>query len=149
MLDSVVIGNKIVELRKKAHMSQETLANNLFITRQGLSKYELGLIMPSIETVLLLSKIFKVSVEEILCFDDKVEIDPTHLFQNHSREFIINKIINNEIAVDLCSLFKELSYNERLLILKNIKEGKTKASLPTLKSVLTISEIKYLEGGNE
>src|SRR5574344_2829359 len=125
MLDSVVIGNKIVELRKKAHMSQETLANNLFITRQGLSKYELGLIMPSIETVLLLSKIFKVSVEEILCFDDKVEIDPIHLFQNHSREFIINKIINNEIAVDLCSLFKELSYNERLLILKNIKEGKT------------------------
>lgn len=37
------LGNKILELRKQKNLSQEQLAEKLNVTRQTISKWELGL----------------------------------------------------------------------------------------------------------
>ena len=43
------IGNKISELRKKNNLSQEALAEKIGVTRQTISKWELGETSPDIK----------------------------------------------------------------------------------------------------
>lgn len=59
------IGNKIYELRKKENLSQEQLAEKMNVTRQTISKWELNETTPDIKQAKELSKIFKVSLDEL------------------------------------------------------------------------------------
>lgn len=76
------IGNKILELRKKQHMSQEQLAEKLNVTRQTISKWELGETSPDLVQAKKLSQIFNVSLDE--------------LTNNELKDILITKISNTE-----------------------------------------------------
>lgn len=56
----------ILELRTKKEMSQEELAEKVFVTRQAVSRWETGETTPNIETLKLLSKLFDVSINTLL-----------------------------------------------------------------------------------
>ena len=58
--------NIILELRTKHGMSQEELADRVFVTRQAVSRWETGETVPSTETLKLLSKLFNVSINTLL-----------------------------------------------------------------------------------
>ncbi|MDR2569638.1 MAG: helix-turn-helix domain-containing protein [Oscillospiraceae bacterium] len=60
------LGEKILQLRKVNGMSQEELASQLTISRQAISKWELGESVPDTENVLQLSKLFGVSTDYLL-----------------------------------------------------------------------------------
>ena len=57
----------IFELRNKKGLSQEELAEKVFVTRQAVSRWENGETTPNIETLKLLSKLFDVSINTLLC----------------------------------------------------------------------------------
>ena len=57
---------KLIELRKKAGLSQEELGYKLNVTRQTVSKWELGQTTPDMDKLTELSKIFNVSVDELV-----------------------------------------------------------------------------------
>ena len=94
MIDFVEVGNKIAKLRKEFKLSQEELADQLYITRQALSKWENGTSIPSIDSLLELCKIFSISFEEMLCLQEEAEIDPDNIFSGHNRSYVIEQIIN-------------------------------------------------------
>ena len=56
----------ILELRTKSGMSQDELAEKLFVTRQAVSRWENGETTPNTETLKLLSKLFDVSINTLL-----------------------------------------------------------------------------------
>ncbi len=56
----------IFELRTKCNMSQEELAEKVFVTRQAVSRWETGETVPNTETLKLLSKLFNVSINTLL-----------------------------------------------------------------------------------
>lgn len=56
----------ILELRTKKGMSQEELAEKVFVTRQAVSRWETGETTPNTETLKLLSKLFDVSINTLL-----------------------------------------------------------------------------------
>lgn len=56
----------ISELRKKHNLSQEEMANRLFVTRQAVSRWENGETVPNTETLKLLSQEFSVSINALL-----------------------------------------------------------------------------------
>lgn len=56
----------ILELRTKKGMSQEVLAEKVFVTRQAVSRWETGETVPNTETLKLLSKLFDVSINTLL-----------------------------------------------------------------------------------
>lgn len=60
------IGNKILELRKKEKLSQEQLAEKLNVTRQTISNWELEQTNPDISQAIELSKIFNVTLDELV-----------------------------------------------------------------------------------
>lgn len=76
------LGNKILELRKKNNLSQEQLAEKLDVTRQTISKWELGETSPDIKQARELSKIFKISLDELV--------------DNDVKNIIVEKVSNTE-----------------------------------------------------
>ena len=56
----------IYELRTKKGLSQEELAEKIFVTRQAVSRWETGETIPNTETLKLLSKEFDVSINTLL-----------------------------------------------------------------------------------
>lgn len=56
----------ILELRTKNKLSQEELAEKIFVTRQAVSRWENGETVPNTETLKLLSKLFDVSINTLL-----------------------------------------------------------------------------------
>ena len=56
----------ILELRTKKRLSQEELAEKVFVTRQAVSRWENGETIPNIETLKLLSTFFDVSINTLL-----------------------------------------------------------------------------------
>lgn len=62
----MTFGEKLQKLRKGRGLSQEQLAAQLSVSRQALSKWELGAATPDTENVLELSKLFGVSTDYLL-----------------------------------------------------------------------------------
>ena len=58
--------NIIYELRTKNGLSQDELAEKVYVTRQAVSRWENGETTPNIETLKLLSKLFDVSINTLL-----------------------------------------------------------------------------------
>lgn len=56
----------IFDLRTKNGLSQEELAEKVFVTRQAVSRWETGETTPNIDTLKLLSKLFNVSINTLL-----------------------------------------------------------------------------------
>ena len=65
-------GKKLFELRKQKGISQEELADKLNISRQTLSKWELGNSTPDMEKLILLSDYFEISLDELV-FGNELE----------------------------------------------------------------------------
>ncbi|MCR4780288.1 MAG: helix-turn-helix domain-containing protein [Ruminiclostridium sp.] len=58
--------NVIHELRTRSGLSQDALAEKVFVTRQAVSRWENGETVPNTETLKLLSKVFGVSINTLL-----------------------------------------------------------------------------------
>ena len=60
------LSDKIVRLRKSNGMSQEELADKLGVSRQAISRWEMGTAMPDATNILQLSRLFQVTTDYLL-----------------------------------------------------------------------------------
>ena len=67
---------KLIKLRKQHGFSQEELGYKLNVTRQTVSKWELGQTVPEINKLISLSQIYGISLDE-LTNEDKLNVDNT------------------------------------------------------------------------
>lgn len=58
--------NKLYELRKQKGLSQEELANRLNVSRQTISKWEVGDSSPDMEKLVAISDLFGISLDELV-----------------------------------------------------------------------------------
>ncbi|MDO4261937.1 MAG: helix-turn-helix transcriptional regulator [Eubacteriales bacterium] len=70
----MAIGEKIQKLRKQQGLSQEALAEKVTVTRQTISKWELGQSTPDLDFVAQLSDIFSVTADYLIK-EDRTEPD--------------------------------------------------------------------------
>ena len=66
MLDYKKIGGFITDEREKFNLTQEQLAEKIYVTRQAVSKWERGLTLPNYTLLMSLCDLFKVTPNEIL-----------------------------------------------------------------------------------
>lgn len=148
MIDFVKVGKRIAEYRKASGMSQEEMAEKLYVTRQALSKWENGISLPSVDMLCELSKMFSVSIEGILGLFEGApkKLSEDDIFRGHDRNYIVNAIASGDIKVNLPDVLYQMSPAERMLILRQIKDGKITAPKRELWAKLTPSEQKFLGG---
>lgn len=65
-MDNKELGSRIAELRKQNNLSQKDLADQLNISNKTISKWECGNGSPDIESLQKLSKIFNITLDELL-----------------------------------------------------------------------------------
>ncbi len=69
---NIEIANRLVQLRKQHNLSQEELAAKLGISRQAVSKWERAEASPDTDNLILLSRVYGVSVDELLRTEDPI-----------------------------------------------------------------------------
>lgn len=84
--------NRLYELRKKKGLSQEELAGRINVSRQTVSKWEVGDSTPDMEKMIALSDLFEISLDELVLgreYDDKnVDGSSSERQQNHTSEVV-------------------------------------------------------------
>ncbi|TSC71556.1 MAG: putative transcriptional regulator [Parcubacteria group bacterium Gr01-1014_70] len=73
------ITNQVYELRTKAEVTQEKLADTVGVTRQTIIAIEKGNYTPSVVLALKIAKFFKKSVEDIF----QIKYDPSTKTRGH------------------------------------------------------------------
>lgn len=76
---------KLMKLRKEKGLSQEELGNQLNVTRQTVSKWELGLSKPEMEKLIEISRFFNVSLESLTDENQNMD-DPIKNTENPIKE---------------------------------------------------------------
>lgn len=65
-MDGIKIGSKLLQLRKKAGLSQGELADRLGVSRQAISKWECDESLPDTENLIMIAKLFAISLDELV-----------------------------------------------------------------------------------
>lgn len=106
---------KLMELRKKEGLSQEELGYKLNVTRQTISKWELGQTTPEMDKLIEISKVFNISVDELLRENEEtVNVDSSiddGVIKNEKKNnkmYII--VLIAFIIVIACIVIKIISY---------------------------------------
>ena len=107
--------NQLLKLRTEKQLSQAELATRLFVSRQAVSKWENGDAEPSIDKLILLAKVFKVSLDRLI------------LGTNDFNQPLVklNNIVKTFNSPVLNSLDLTIHNNERIALLGSNGAGKT------------------------
>ncbi|MGT2784355.1 helix-turn-helix transcriptional regulator [Streptococcus merionis] len=79
------LGYNIQKHRQQLNLSQEELAEQIFVSRQTISNWENGKNTPDIQSLLLLSKLFQISIENLV--DGDVQTMQILINQKEQEEF--------------------------------------------------------------
>ena len=79
------LNEKLQELRRQKGMTQEELAEALYVSRTAISKWESGRGVPSIESLKAISKYFSVSIDSLLSGEELLEIAGEDLEKRENR----------------------------------------------------------------
>lgn len=140
------ISEKILLLRKKEGLSQENLAEKLNITRQTVSNWESGQTTPDILQAKEISKIFKISLDDLT--DNNLEFE----FKDNSNNILralIGKNCMLLVSDDYTNSY--INYNKSVKVLDvsnsfiKIEYKKGKQILNKLIDIDIITSIKVVE----
>ena len=114
------IGKQIQKLRTTAGMSQEELADRLYITRQTLSNWETAKTYPDINSLLRLSDLFHISLDELVkgdlqAMEEKIKQEDIAKFRRENNllkvmlglcgvSFLVWLLVSQAIGEVLCLL---------------------------------------------
>jgi len=87
--------NKLYQLRKQKGLSQEELANRMNVSRQTISKWEVGDSTPDMEKLIALSDLFEISLDELVL--DKA---PANTTECPAKSEIINELKEKLLTSD-------------------------------------------------
>jgi len=81
---------KMQELRKQKGLTQEELAEALFVSRTAISKWESGRGYPNIDSLKAIARFFRVTIDELLSGDELVTIaeEDTRQKENRFRDLV-------------------------------------------------------------
>ena len=93
---------KLQELRKQKGLTQEELAEILFVSRTAVSKWESGRGMPSIESLKAISKFFAVTLDDLLSSEELLVIAED---DHKQKEMYIRDMIYGLLDCSMALLF--------------------------------------------
>lgn len=170
------IACNITRLRSAKNLSQKDLAEELFVTHQAVSKWENGKSAPSLDVLVLITKFFRVTIDELISecngdIDFKVMLndferdycitsiingtakynleDVFFLLKETERERIIISVLNNEHEIEVLELWPLLSLKERKIFLKGLLRNKQDDEIYNLRKLLRTDELRMTKNYNK
>ena len=86
------LGEKILEYRKILGLSQEALGDKVGVSRQTVSKWEIGQTVPELEKMILLAKEFETTIDELVKDEENAQGNRKFDSENKVKKFIEKKL---------------------------------------------------------
>lgn len=104
---------KLQELRKQKGLTQEALAEALYVSRTAISKWESGRGYPNIESLKAISKYFSVSLDDLLSSDEVLSIaeEDNKQKEKHFRNIIFGLLVFQNCPAAFWSRIREKSWS--------------------------------------
>lgn len=126
--------DKLLNLRNQYGYSQVELAEKLNVSRQAISKWELGITLPDTDKIIAISECFNVSTDYLLK-------DNSYSTSNESLDRVILKFLGS--AQDMSEISKELVDIMRDGVIDDAEKTQMNKIIETLDALAaTIDEIK-------
>lgn len=98
------IGKRIKEERRKKEWTQEQLGEKLNVSRSAVSSWEVGRNYPDLETIILISDLFEVSLDQLLREDEDMT-------KNVTKKIKMNKYYKMSLIFLLFLIFSYIGFN--------------------------------------
>ena len=95
----MAFSNKLYSLRKQKGLSQDELGSKLNVSRQTISKWELGETTPELEKLIALGDFFEISLDELVMDIKAKESTKTEPLVMNRLETIINSINRENVKI--------------------------------------------------
>ena len=93
---------KLIEIRKKQGLSQEELGMELQVSRQIISKWETGQVIPEVEKIVELSKAFDVTVDYLLKPSEIDELSvKTEILEQQQKQMLVREQKRTQISKNI------------------------------------------------
>lgn len=153
-MNITLISKYLIYLRKLKNHTQETLANELEISRQAVSKWETGASLPDLDILLKLSKLYDKTINQILephvenritTFEEIISIDTIHL-KNILMTFEVADIVKASMGSSptvnalLKELFPDIDFAKERVDIGNMKIDEIENIHSQIVSIINISE---------
>ena len=93
---------RVTALRKQAGWSQEELAQRLDVSRQAVSKWESGQVIPEVEKIVELSKVFDVTVDYLLKPSEIDELSvKTEILEQQQKQMLVREQKRTQISKNI------------------------------------------------
>jgi transcriptional regulator with XRE-family HTH domain len=126
---------KLQELRKNKGLTQEELAEALYVSRTAVSKWEMGRGYPNIDSLKAIAKLFSVTIDELLSGDELLTIASE---DNKQKEKRVRDLVYGLLDFSIVVLFFLPFFGERT------SEGIRAVSLLFLSGVSLYLRITYI-----
>jgi len=97
---------KLYELRKQKGLSQDELANKLNVTRQTISKWEIGETTPEMEKLTVLSDYFEISLDELIFGKVNEKLEQNIEYQNTVVQVLDERVFTKENKIKFKKITK-------------------------------------------
>ena len=154
---SLEVGNQIKKYRSELKLSQEELAQKIYVTRQTVSNWENGKSYPDIHSLLMLSTLFNISLDQLIKGDVKVmkqeinkeEIARLKRLSAIFSTFLVISIILFIPLVKLMGIYgfiiSSVSYLVACIFAFKIGKIKKKNNIHTYKEIVAFLDGKHLD----
>ncbi|HEO8048199.1 TPA: helix-turn-helix transcriptional regulator [Streptococcus agalactiae] len=151
------IGQQIIRYRKQQALSQEELAEKVYVSRQSISNWENDKTYPDIHSLLLLSQIFQVSLDQLIKGDiEKMKYTITQVdkknFERDTKVMVTLMILLMISSYPLVYFLEWLGLGIFVLLsiitmtyANRVERFKKKYDVQTYKEILAISNGKLLD----
>ena len=108
------LNEKLQELRKQKGMTQEELAQSLYVSRTAISKWESGRGYPNIESLKAIAKFFSVTVDELLSTDEVLMLaeENNKRKETHFRDLIYGLLDSSVAMLFFLPFFAERTHGQ-------------------------------------
>lgn len=139
-----MLGENLAALRKKQGMSQQTLADSVFVTRQTISKWEKNLSVPDADALIRLADALDTTVQALLGQMEESPAEPGEIAAALSR-------INDQLAIQnrrrsriwkvvACLIGLYVAFNVLLLALGYAATAQLEGEVVTTEEIVLIAE---------
>lgn len=151
------VSTQIKKYRNTMELSQEELAEKIYVTRQTISNWENGKSYPDIHSLLLLSSLFNISLDQLIKGDIEImkkEIDKAEVekFNRLSKVFSVVFIAIVIAFVPLVVFLKiygtiiwAILFLAGLVLAFKVEKVKKDNDISTYKEIVAFSEGKHLD----
>lgn len=136
-MNKIEFGKFIYNRRKKLNLSQQSLANELCLSSQAISNWERGISYPEISYLDDLSKILKISINDLFLMKDEIteDVDKENIFnvEKLANALAVLRKMNNMSQADLATKLG-IQY-------QTISSWERGISLPSIEQLIELSNI--------